>query len=210
MRRLNLKQRGKGGHPSPLPRILLLSLFFLCGVFSGQVLAGRIPDVAGQELAEYLKSYVTLETHTSPQTVLSAVLLYFRYPVLAALLGVASIGVVLLPGVTAAFGFFLSFSVSCFTAAFGPDGILLALAVMGLRTFVTLPCFFLLAVHSLGSSAMLASLSFGRGRRSAPVAYGPKWWTRFVVCLLVLLAGVCVELLCTPLFLRMTLERMFL
>ena len=192
-----------------MPQILLLSLFFLCGVFSGQVLAGRIPVTAGQELTEYLRSYVTLEHHTSPQIVLSALLLYVRYPVLAALLGFASIGVVLLPGVTAAFGFFLSFSVSCFAAAFGSDGVLVALAVMGVRTLVTLPCFFMLAVQSLGSSAMLASLSFGRGRRSAPIIYGSKWWTRFGVCLLVLLAGVCVELLCVPLLLRTVLERIF-
>lgn len=207
---MSLKQRGKGGQPSPLPRILLLSLFFLCGVFLGQVLAGRVPAAAEQELTEYLRGYVTLDSHISPQTVLSAVLLYVRYPLLAALLGFASIGVVLLPGVTAAFGFFLSFSVSCFAAAFGPDGVVLALAVLGLRCLVTLPCYFLLAVHSWGSSAMLASLSFGRGRRSAPVTYGSKWWTRFVVCFLVLLAGVCAELLCAPLFLRMALERIFL
>ena len=188
---------------------MLLALFFLCGIFGGQVLAGRIPSTAGQELTEYLKYYVTLENHISPQTVRSSLLLYLRYPVLAALLGFASIGVVLLPGVAVAFGFFLSFSVSCFTAAFGPAGMLVALAVMGLRTLTTLPCFFLLAAHSLGSSAALASLSFGRGRRSAPVAYGSKWWSCFVVCLLVLLAGVCVELLCAPLFLRMALERVF-
>lgn len=44
--------------------------------------------------------------------------------------------------------FFLSFSVCCFTAAFGVDGILLAFAVFGLRCMVTLPCYLLLAVSS--------------------------------------------------------------
>ena len=69
---------------------------------------------------------------------------------------------VLLPCVTAAYGFFLSFSVCCFTAAFGVDGVLLALAVFGLRCMVTLPCYFLLAAASWGTSAGLAAVSFGR------------------------------------------------
>ena len=166
-----MKQRGNGGQPSPLPRMLLLALFFLCGVFLGQVLAGRVPSVAEDELTAYLRQYVTLDSGVSSKTILSTILLYVRYPLLAALLGFASIGVVLLPGVTMAFGFFLSFSVSCFTAAFGTDGIVLALAVMGLRCIVTLPCYFILAVHSWGSSAGLASLSFGRGRRTASITY---------------------------------------
>ena len=206
---MSLKQRGNGGQPSPLPRMLLLALFFLCGVFLGQVLAGRVPSVAEDELTAYLRQYVTLDSGVSSKTILSTILLYVRYPLLAALLGFASIGVVLLPGVTMAFGFFLSFSVSCFTAAFGTDGIVLALAVMGLRCIVTLPCYFILAVHSWGSSAALASLSFGRGRRTASVTYGAEWWTRCVVCLLVLLAGVCVDLACAPWFLQMALERIF-
>lgn len=93
------------------------------------------------------------ETDGPPPRALSAVVIYFRYPLLAFLLGFASIGVVLLPCVTVAYGFFLSFSVCCFTAAFGAGGVLLALAVFGLRCVVTLPCYFLLAVPSWGTSA---------------------------------------------------------
>ena len=86
--------------------------------------------------------------------------------------------VVVLPLVTVAYGFFLSFSVCCFTAAFGADGVLLALAVFGLRCAVTVPCYFLLAVPSWGTSAALASVSFGRGRRCAPVTYDRGCWLR--------------------------------
>ena len=58
---------------------------------------------------------------------------------LAFLLGFASVGAVLLPALTAAYGFFLSFSVCCFTAAFGRSGVLLALAAAGMMgvTLVT-------------------------------------------------------------------------
>ena len=106
-----------------LPRLLLLALFFLAGVLLGQVLSGRVPDTTGDELRRYLEDYVRLGGEGAPtvQTALSALVIYFRYPLFAFLLGFASIGVVLLPCVTAAYGFFLSFSVCCFTAAFGGD-----------------------------------------------------------------------------------------
>lgn len=198
------------GALTSLPRLLLLALFFAVGVLLGQALAGRVPASTGEELNRYLTDYVRLGGTASPtaKTVLSALSLYFRYPLLAFLLGFASIGIVLLPCLTAAFGFFLSFSVCCFTAAFGPGGVLVALAVFGLRCLVTLPCYFLLAVPAWGTSAALASLSFGRGQRSAPVTYGRKWWKRSALCAVVLLAGVCVELFLPPVFLRLVLARM--
>lgn len=201
------KKHGRTGPGSPLPKMIALALFFLGGVFLGQVLAGRVPDATGRELTEYLRGYVTLETAVTPQAAVSAVALYFRYPLLAVLMGFSSIGVALLPAVTAAFGFFLSFSVSCFTAAFGADGVLLALAVFGLRCAVTLPCYFLLAVPAWRNAAALALASFGGGRRTAPVVYGQPWWSRVAVCAGILLAGVCLELFCSPWLLRLVLDR---
>ena len=192
-----------------LPRLLLLALFFLAGIFLGQVLSGRVPDATGDELRRYLEDYMQLGGGGAPtaRTVLSALVIYFRYPLMAFLLGFASIGVVLLPGVTAAYGFFLSFSVCCFTAAFGTDGVLLAMAVFGLRCLVTMPCYFLLAASSWGTAAGLAAVSFGSGRRTAPVVYGRACCARFGACCLALLAGVCGDLLLSPVLLRLLLER---
>ena len=201
------KKHRRTGPGAPLPKMIALALFFLGGVFLGQLLAGRVPDATGRELTEYLRSYVTLEAAVTPQAAVSALVLYFRYPLLAVLMGFASIGVALLPAVTAAFGFFLSFSVSCFTAAFGGEGVLLALAVFGLRCAVTLPCYFLLAVPAWRNAAALALASFGGGRRTAPVVYGQPWWSRVAVCAGILLAGVCLELFCSPWLLRLALDR---
>ena len=194
---------------SPLPQLLFLALFFFGGLVLGQVLAGRVPDATGDELTRYLTDYIQVggEGVLSAGTVLSALVIYFRYPLIAFFLGFASIGIVLLPCVTVAYGFFLSFSVCCFTAAFGVDGVLLALAVFGLRCMVTLPCYFLLAAASWGTSAGLAAVSFGRGRRTAPVVYGRACWVRFGACCLALLAGVCAELFLSPVLLRLMLER---
>ena len=188
-------------------RLLFLALFFFAGVVLGQVFSSRIPDATGDELARYLTDFLKVERgELSPRAALSAAALYFRYPLAAFLMGFASIGVLALPLITGAFGFFLSFSVCCFTAAFGPDGVLLALAVFGLRCAVTLPCYFLLAVPSLERSAALAC--FSRGRRSAPVLRA--WRSRLAVISGVLLAGMCADLVLAPWFLRQLLERMLL
>lgn len=203
---MNMKKLAKGPLASSLPCMLLLALFFLCGAILGQVLAGRVPGETGLELRQYLEDYVRLGGEVSPGAAVSAAAVYFRYPLLAFLLGFASIGVVLLPVSAAAFGFFLSFAVCCFTAAFGPDGVLLALAALGLRCVVTMPCFFLLASSSCGTAAGLAAVSFGSGRRTAP-ACGRVDWRRFGACSLALAAGVCGELTLTPALLRLALER---
>lgn len=202
-----LDRNRQRGQSSPLPRLVLLALFFFGGVILGQVLTGRVPADTGQELTEYLQAYVALEEGVNPRAVLSALVLYYRYPLLAMLLGFASLGVVLLPGLTAVFGLSLSFSVSCFTAAFGSDGVLLALAVFGVRCAVTLPVYFILAAPAWSNAAALAAASFGRGRRAAPVVYGRVWWTRTAVCAAVLLAGMGLELFFSPWLLETALHR---
>ena len=191
-----------------LPRLVLLALCFAGGVFFGQVQAGRVPEDVGEQLGAYLRDYVRLERTASPDAVLPALALYFRYPLLAFLLGFSAVGVVLLPCLTVVFGFFLSFSVCCFTAAFGADGLLVALAVLGWRCLVTLPCYFLLAVPGWGLAAGLAAVSFGRGQRPPPA--GRAWWRRAALCGAVLLAGVCVELALPPALLRLALGHLTL
>lgn len=188
-------------------RLLLLALFFLAGVILGQVLAGRVPQATGQELERYLTGYFSLDrTKAVEQKVfLSTLLIYFRYPVLALLLGFSSMGIVLLPALSMAYGFFLSFSVCCFTASFGGGGVLLALAVFGLRCAVTLPCYFALAAPSLRNAVSLAALSFGSGRRVQPVRYGTAWWIRAGVAAVILLCGVMLDLFLSPAFLDLVL-----
>lgn len=191
----------------PLSRLILLALFFLAGALMGQVLSGRVPESTGTELRQYLEGYLRLGADPSGRTAASAAVLYFRYPLLAFLLGFASIGVVLLPALTAAFGFFLSFAVCCFTATFGAGGVALSIAVFGLRCLVTVPCYFLLAVPAWETAAGLAAVSFGGGRRGGAVTCGRACWRRLGVCALALAAGVCAELMLSPWLLRLLLER---
>ena len=83
--------------------------------------------------------------------------------------------------------------------------VLLALPVMGLRCLVTMPCYFLLARPAWGLAA--ARLPIGRGRRTAPVACGKAWWRLCGAVALVLLAGVCVELVLPPRLVALVLGR---
>ena len=84
------KKQGKDGQSAPLPRLVFLALLFLGGVLLGQVLSGRVPDTTGDELGRYLTEYLRLDgdTERTAATVLSAAVIYFRYPgsVAAALL----------------------------------------------------------------------------------------------------------------------------
>ena len=201
------KRRLRSGQASAWTRVLVLALCFLAGVGLGQAASSMVPDAVGAELTEFLHRFLTLEDPAG-SALFPTLVLYFRYPLLAVLLGFASVGVVMLPLLTVMFGFFLSFSVCCFTAAFGGGGVLLALAVFGLRCLVSLPCYFLLAVGALETSAALLAASLGKSRAS--VRYGRFWWRCCGACGLFLLAGACVETICSPWLVRLALERLLL
>ena len=209
MRRMKNRRMPGGERTVPLFPLILLTGFFLFGLILGQVLCARIPGETAQELTRYLTDYLQLGEGTgrSVKALLSALLIYFRYPLLAFLLGFSSVGILLLPAVSAVYGFFLSFSVCCFIAVFGTGGALLAVSVLGVRCLFALPCDFVLAVPAFQTSASLAAVSFGGGRRAAPVVYGSKWWARLFTAVSILLAGTVAELFLTPFLLRFALER---
>ena len=91
---------------------------------------------------------------------------------------------------------------------FGFDGVILALAVSGLRCAITLPCYFLLAIPAWSNAVALARFSFGREHRTN-VIYGHDWWKRLLCCMVVLVAGICLELLISPYFLQVALDNIF-
>lgn len=194
-----------------LLRLVILALFFSAGVILGQVCSARMSGSSVKELDRYLSGYFSLEKSggTSARALVSALVIYFRYPMLAFFLGFTSLGLVLLPVLTAADGFFLSFSVCSFAAAYGKDGVLLALAVFGIRCLITIPCYLALAVPALEASASLAAMSFGRGKHTAVVVYGSADWLRLCVAVLFLLAGVVSELFVSPYLLRLALAHIF-
>ena len=135
----------------------------------------------------------------------SCVILYFGYTVLTFLLGFASVGVVLIPALAGVFGFLTMYTVSGFVCCFGRQGVLLAMGALIIRLLFTLPCFFAMAGAAWPLSTELSMLTFGHGRRSAPVLYGSRYFILFALCVVILTVGVFCERLMTPLLFRLAM-----
>ena len=123
------------------------------------------------------------------------------------LLGFSSAGIALIPALTGLFGFLTMYTVSCFVRCYGRSGVLLAMGVLMVRLIFTLPCFLALAGEAWPLSIELFLLSFGRGKRSAPVLYGSRYFLLFVLCAAVLAVGVCCERFLTPVLFRLALGK---
>ena len=117
-----------------------------------------------------------------------------------ALLGLAAAGLVLLPVLSVAQGFFLSFSVGCFARALGRGGVYLALAAFGPRCLFVLPCTLLLTVQGLSAAARRRD---GQKVRLTEGAY----WRRVGLCGLILLIGAALELTFGPRLLQWVIAR---
>lgn len=189
-------------------RGLLLGVFFLAGAFLGHIYAGSFDGGAQAALDRYLTDYCAVyNTGTvAPPPLISCVLLYFGYAMLLFLLGFSSAGVALIPALSGLFGFFTMYTISCFVRCYGRAGVLLSMGALLVRLLFTLPCFLTLAGEAWPLSIELFLLSFGRGKRSAPVLYGSRYFLLFVFCAVILAAGVCCERLLTPYLFRLALD----
>ena len=196
-----------GSADPSLLRGLLLALLFLAGALAGHLYAGTCGEEAQGALDQYLTDYCAVyDTGSAAASLLSCVVMYFGYGLALFLLGFSSAGVALIPALSGLFGFLTMYTVSCFVRCYGRSGVLLAMGVLLVRLVFTLPCFLALAGAAWPLSIELFTLSFGRGKRSAPVLYGSRYFLLFVVCAVILAAGVCCERLITPLLFRMALE----
>lgn len=191
--------------PSVL-RALALAGLFLAGALAGHMYAGSCGDEVQSALGQYLGDYCRLYDAGGVEvSMLSCVVLYFGYAAALFLLGFSAVGVALIPALSGVFGFFSMYAVSCFVRCYGRAGVLLAMGALLVRLVFTLPCFLIMAGAAWPLSIELFLLSFGRGKRSAPVLYGSRYFLLFVLCAVVLAVGVCCERLLTPLLFRMAL-----
>lgn len=126
----------------------ILCLFFAAGVLAGFLARRAVGSDDLSALGDYVLGYAALPQRSTAD-VLSVAWAYFRYPAAAFFLGYTAWGVMLLPLLCTVQGFFLSFAVHCFAGSLGAQGLLLALAALGLRCAVVLPCLLLTASDSL-------------------------------------------------------------
>ena len=194
-----------GGRASFFLGLGLLTVCFLIGMLGGRASAGKNSESALSDLHRYLTGYCALDVgeERGIGIFLNALFIYFRYPLLAFFMGLTIPGTLLLPLLSAAFGFFLSYAACCFARVFGGSGVLLAAAVLGLRCLITLPCLFILAVQAL------RGVGGGVSRHKKPVIGLERWLVCCVVAA-ILLAGTLAEGILSPVLIERVLEMIWI
>lgn len=199
-----MKLRKKQARSSAPPdmRLLILCICFLIGMLTAWPVHRGIGSESLTQLSAYVQSYARLADGRvqQPVSVLSTAAAYLRCPLLAFLCGLSAAGAVLIPALCMAQGFCLSFSVCCFAASLGHEGVLLALAALGLRCLFVLPC--MLCISQDGFSRACRALS-----QKGPVK-GEIPWRMLLFCVFVLLTGTVVECAIVPKFFALILARL--
>ena len=186
-------------------QILCLGVMFALGMLGGYLYAGYCGSQARLSLSEYLAGYCALYEEGAVEAVplLTAVRLYGSYVLAAVLLGFLSIGVIVLPILSGAYGFVTMFAVACFVQVYGRGGTLLALAAFAPRVLFTVPCFLWAAAYAWASAS--ARATGWKGRRCAPVVYDSAYFYRLSLCVVWLVFGIFVERYVTPSLFRWAL-----
>ena len=182
--------------------LLILCICFLIGMLAAWPVHRGISSEALTQLSTYVQSYAQLSDGRvqQPASVLSTAAAYLRCPLLAFLCGLSAAGAVLIPALCMVQGFCLSFSVCCFAASLGHEGVLLALAALGLRCLFVLPC--MLCISQDGFSRACRALSQKRPVKSEIP------WRMLLFCVFVLLTGTVVECAIVPKFFALILARL--
>lgn len=182
--------------------LLILCICFLIGMLAAWPVHRGISSEALTQLSAYVQSYAQLSDGRvqQPASVLSTAAAYLRCPLLAFLCGLSAAGAVLIPALCMVQGFCLSFSVCCFAASLGHEGVLLALAALGLRCLFVLPC--MLCISQDGFSRACRALSQKRPVQSEIP------WRMLLFCVFVLLTGTVVECAIVPKFFALILARL--
>lgn len=185
-------------------KLLVMCAFFAVGAVLGMLMHRTVSAQEDMALRDYLVQYaqMTARNDSAAASALSVLLVYFRCPLLLLLCGCTAFGLVLIPALCAAQGFSLGFSLACFAAALGRQGVVLALAAFGIRSLFTLPCILFLAVGAADRVLRLLGRENSPGKKRRIPAGLPAT----ALCLAVLLLGAAVDAVLTPRLLHLAAE----
>ena len=177
-----------------------LAILFAVGILLGYFAARRFSQISAAELQRYFTALLTVysKERITAEMVLHTLWAYFRTPLAVFLLGFASVGVVLIPGLCVFQSFAFSFALFCYLCAMGRSGFWLMLAVFAVRFAVVLPCTMYLCALTFRNARSLALYTLGRGKRVQPVRYSASYFYAFAACCIVLLLGALLELILVP------------
>ena len=181
--------------------LMTCAVFFLSGIAVGTFSASSL-DEAGvlalqNSMVEHIDQIIA-GTHI-PLDFWGTLWVTGRVHLLVLFLGFSLLGVLCLPVVAGARGFYLSFSIAAFIRVFGTGGWPLAFALFGAGALITVPCFFLLASQAFSASVRLGKSAVGMGQIRAGALYGQVYLVRAGVCAGGILGAVFLELYVTPL-----------
>lgn len=179
------------------PTMAWLGLWFVVGIVLGMGATQHLDQSTGAEITQYLQGYVTLSQTISIDLIFQMVNLYIVPVLVVFFLGYVSIGIVILPVCTILYAGVLSFSVSTLLATFGAPGLWVALAVLGIRTLVGIPCYMWIALQAHGGAKELAQVCLGV-KKGRGLGYDARCYWGFFICLLILLFGVCIDCWLSP------------
>jgi len=180
--------------------LALCLIFFACGILIGTISAGHLDAAEIIALQNSVSGYIAQIADGTyvPPTFWSVLWSLGKYPLLIVFLGFSLLGPFALPVLSGVRGFYLSFSVSAFTQAFGVEGWPVAFSLFGISALITIPCFFLLASQAFAASANLGRVLVGSDKIQAGTLYGSHYLMRGILCFLGILAAVFIELYVTP------------
>ena len=176
---------------SPEPR-RGFSAFFLCaagfllGVILGVLLSGGVLE--GDSASEFFSEYgKTLLAGSFDGGFLPVFMSVAWYHLLAILFSFTMLGVALIPLVSAARGFTLSFTLAALVRLYATQGIAAGMALVGFTALLSVPIFFLVSVDAMCASGELVRIGLFRQPPAGPGAYTADLFMRFFLAIILLL-----------------------
>ena len=178
--------------------MLICGITFLCGCIIGTFSAGLVKDTSSLNslLSDYISYY--LNGAADKPDFITTLFEVYKYHLAAIFLGLTVPGVLLLPALSAVRGFMLSYCVSAIVRLLGGNGVWLALSIFGIRTFITIPCFFILSVYAYSCSAYIFRQSFSKNMKFAASPFNRRTLIVCGICFLVLLLSALIDTYMTP------------
>ena len=158
----------------------------MLGVILGVLLSGGILE--GDSVSEFFSEYgKTLLAGSFDGGFLPVFMSVAWYHLLAILFSFTMLGVALIPLVSAARGFTLSFTLAALVRLYASQGIAAGMALVGFTALLSVPIFFLVSVDAMCASGELVRIGLFRQPPAGPGAYTADLFMRFFLAIILLL-----------------------
>lgn len=181
-----------------IPALVVTAVFFALGGVGGSLVAFQAANGGAEALCSYIERFLrsAQDGGINMPDLLQLFWTTFRWPLGVVALGFSAFGLIGIPVLSGARGFFLGFSIAAFARAYGYDGLTVAFLVQGVPGVLAVPAFFVLAAQSFSASCSLAVRLSGQGRRDLP--YHKEFFFRCGGCVAALCASLLLERFLVP------------